>query len=127
MALGGDDAKPHEQGHETSNRLRHNVKVKEEKMGLQIISYLCLIVFISAVGVRVKTMEMPVHFRWELCPVQHEPGKSPTAGLHGRGQLVGKKRRKSLFNEIKYGPGDFASPGFGRKTDPSGTFPSHFI
>ena len=74
-------------------------------MGLQIISYLCLIVFLSAVGLRIrKQWKMPVHFRWELYPVQHEPGEKASYGGSYMEEVNWweKKRRKSLTNEIKY-------------------------
>ena len=76
-----------------------------EKMGLQIISYLCLIVFLSAVGLRIrKQWKMPVHFRWELYPVQHEPGEKASYGGSYMEEVNWweKKRRKSLINEIQY-------------------------
>jgi len=74
-------------------------------MGLQIISYLCIVVFLSAVGLRIrKQLKMPVHFRWELYPVQHEPGKKASYGGSYMEEVNWweKKRRKSLINEIKY-------------------------
>jgi len=74
-------------------------------MGLQIFSYLCLIVFLAAVLARIhKQLKMPVHFRWELYPVQHEPGEKASYGGSYMEEVNWweKKRQKSLGNEIKY-------------------------
>jgi nitrate reductase gamma subunit len=74
-------------------------------MALQIVSYLCLIVFLAAVGVRItKQLKMPVHFRWELYPVQHEPAEKASYGGSYMEEVNWweKKRPKSLANEIKY-------------------------
>ena len=74
-------------------------------MGLQIFSYLCLIVFLAAVLARVaKQLNMPVHFRWELYPVHHEPGEKASYGGSYMEEINWweKRRQKSLGNEIKY-------------------------
>jgi nitrate reductase gamma subunit len=74
-------------------------------MGLHIFSYLCLLVFLAAVAWRInKQLKMPVHFRWELYPVQHEPGKKASYGGSYMEEVNWweKKRQKSLANEIKY-------------------------
>jgi len=74
-------------------------------MGIQIISYLCFIIFLVAVGARIsKQLKMPVHFRWELYPVQHEPGKKASYGGSYMEEVDWwkKERHKSLANEIKY-------------------------
>ena len=101
-------------------------------MGLQIISYLCMVVFLSAVGMRIyKQLKMPVHFRWELYPVKHEPGKKAYYGGSYMEEVNWweKKRRKSLFNEIKYMvPEILLLRGLGRKTERlwNVSFPFHF-
>jgi nitrate reductase gamma subunit len=57
------------------------------------------------VAVRVaKQWKMPVHFRWELYPVQHEPPEKASYGGSYMEEVNWweKKRPKSLANEIKY-------------------------
>jgi len=51
-----------------------------------------------------KQITMPLHVRWELYPVKHEAGKKAEYGgsyMEER-NWWGKKRERSLFNEIKY-------------------------
>ena len=47
---------------------------------------------------------MPLHVRWELYPVKHEPGKKAKYGgsYMEEPNWWEKKRERSLFNEIKY-------------------------
>ncbi|MGA2957349.1 MAG: hypothetical protein ABSF48_16685 [Thermodesulfobacteriota bacterium] len=47
---------------------------------------------------------MPLHVRWELYPVKHEAGKKAEYGgsYMEEPNWWGKKRERSLFNEIKY-------------------------
>jgi nitrate reductase gamma subunit len=74
-------------------------------MGLHFFSYFCLIVSLTAVAVRVaKQLRMPVHFRWELYPVQHEPPEKASYGGSYMEEVNWweKKREKSLSNEIRY-------------------------
>lgn len=74
-------------------------------MAIQFFSYLCFLIFVTAVGVRIaKQLNMPVHFRWELYPVQHEPSEKASYGGSYMEEVNWweKKRPKSLFNEIKY-------------------------
>jgi nitrate reductase gamma subunit len=49
-------------------------------------------------------MAMPLHVRWELYPVKHEPGKRAEYGgsYMEEPNWWRKKRETSLFNEIKY-------------------------
>ena len=51
-----------------------------------------------------KQITMPLHVRWELYPVKHEPGKKAKYGGSYMEEPNGweKKRERSLFNEIKY-------------------------
>jgi len=74
-------------------------------MALQIFSYLCFLIFLAAVVVRIsKQFKMPLHFRWELYPVQHEPAEKASYGGSYMEEINWweKKRPKSLVNEIKY-------------------------
>ena len=74
-------------------------------MGIQILSYLGLAIFVAAVGLRIfKQFKMPLHFRWELYPVQHEPGEKASYGGSYMEEVNWweKDRRRSLINEIKY-------------------------
>jgi nitrate reductase gamma subunit len=74
-------------------------------MSLQIFSYLCFLIFLAAVVSKIrKQLKMPVHFRWELYPVHHEPGEKAAYGGSYMEEVNWweKKRRKSLVNEIRY-------------------------
>jgi nitrate reductase gamma subunit len=74
-------------------------------MAIQIFSYLCFVICVAAVGVRIaKHLNMPLHFRWELYPVQHEPGEKASYGGSYMEEVNWweKERPKSLINEIKY-------------------------
>ena len=74
-------------------------------MGLHILTYTCVVVFVVAAGVRIyRQLTLPVHLRWELYPVQHEPGEK--AGYGGSYMEEAdwwlKPRGRSLLNEVKY-------------------------
>ena len=74
-------------------------------MGFYILSYLCLLIFILATGRRVyRQITLPVHVRWELYPVQHEPAPRAAYGGSYLEELNWweKKQKRSLFNEFKY-------------------------
>ena len=46
-------------------------------MGLIFLSCLCGTIFVVAGGLRIfRQMRLPLHLRWELYPVQHEPERS---------------------------------------------------
>ncbi len=58
-----------------------------------------------AAGMRVyRQMKQPLHVRWELYPVQHEPGGKAQYGGSYMEELNWweKEKKSSLFNEIKY-------------------------
>ena len=74
-------------------------------MSLNLLSYLCLAVFIlAAVGRVIQQFKMPVHLRWEIYPVKHEPGEKARYGgsYMEESNWWEKKRHSSLFNEAKY-------------------------
>jgi nitrate reductase gamma subunit len=74
-------------------------------MGFYIFTYFCIAVFILAtVRLIYKQIAMPLHLRWEIYPVQHEPTDKL---VHGGSYMEGlnwweKKRKSSLLNELKY-------------------------
>jgi nitrate reductase gamma subunit len=74
-------------------------------MGFYVLSYLCIVVFILAVGALVyRQLTMPVHVRWEIYPVQHETTDKLSHGGSFMEELNWweKKRKSSLWNEAKY-------------------------
>jgi nitrate reductase gamma subunit len=74
-------------------------------MTLFVISYLCFAVFVIVVSARIyKQVSLPVHFRWELYPVQHEPKEKAAYGGSYMEEVNWweKNRHKSLANEIRY-------------------------
>lgn len=74
-------------------------------MGLVIFTYLCLLFFLIAAGVRIyRQKRLPLHLRWELYPVKHETGQK---ALYGGSYMEEpswweKNRERSFWNEIKY-------------------------
>jgi len=74
-------------------------------MGFYVLSYLCIFVFIFVTGYRVyRQLNLPVHLRWEIYPVQHEPTDKLA---HGGSYMENlnwwkKKQEGSLLNELKY-------------------------
>jgi len=74
-------------------------------MGFYLLSYLCVAVFVLACGYRVYVqLTLPVHVRWELYPVQHEPAaKSAYGGSYmEEPDWWTKKQERSLVNEIRF-------------------------
>lgn len=74
-------------------------------MGFYIFSYLCAVIFLAAVACRVyRQLTLPVHVRWEIYPVQHEPAaKAAYGGSYMEGlNWWGKKRKRSTVNEVLY-------------------------
>ena len=74
-------------------------------MGFYILSYLCIFVFIFVTGYLVyRQLILPVHLRWEIYPVQHEPTDKLTHGGSYMEDLNWwkKKQEGSLLNELKY-------------------------
>jgi len=74
-------------------------------MGLQILTYACVMVFVVAAGVRIgRQLALPLHFRWELYPVQHEPDEKVGYGGSYMEEVDWwlKPRVRSLLNEMKY-------------------------
>ncbi|MGQ9693831.1 MAG: respiratory nitrate reductase subunit gamma [Thermodesulfobacteriota bacterium] len=74
-------------------------------MFLIFFTYILFIIFLGGVAVRIyQQKKLPLHLRWELYPVQHEPG----AKAHYGGSYMEepnwweKERPRSLWNEIKY-------------------------
>jgi nitrate reductase gamma subunit len=74
-------------------------------MGLYFLSYLCLIVFVIAVILRIyRQLTLPVHLRWELYPVKHEAGKKAAYGgsYMEESNWWKRKRKRSWINELRY-------------------------
>lgn len=74
-------------------------------MGFYIFSYVCIAAFIVATGLRVwRQLSLPVHLRWEIYPVQHEPSVRAEYGGSYMEELNwwDKKRERSLVNELRY-------------------------
>jgi nitrate reductase gamma subunit len=74
-------------------------------MGFYLLSYLCVAVFILAIGYRIYIqMTLPVHVRWEIYPVQHEAAAKAAYGGSYMEELNWweKKPESSLLNEIRY-------------------------
>lgn len=74
-------------------------------MFLIFFTYACFIIFLIGVAVRLyQQKKLPLHLRWELYPVKHEPG----AKAHYGGSYMEepnwweKERPRSLWNEFKY-------------------------
>ena len=68
-----------------------------------VAAYFGLAVFLIAVVVRIRMwLKMPIHVRWELYPVAHEPGKAHYGGSYLEdGEWWNKGRHVSLWGEIK--------------------------
>ncbi len=74
-------------------------------MALYFLSYFCFLVFVMAAGLRVyRQWSLPVHLRWELYPVKHEPGEKAAYGgsYMEEPNWWEKGRKKSLGNELKF-------------------------
>lgn len=51
--------------------------------GLQLLTYLALIVFVVGVAYKmIKISRMPVHLRWDLYPIPHEKGRNSYGGSY---------------------------------------------
>lgn len=68
-----------------------------------IAAYVGLAVFLIAVVIRIRMwLKMPIHVRWELYPVAHEPGKAHYGGSYLEdGEWWIKGRKVSLMGELK--------------------------
>ena len=74
-------------------------------MALYFLSYFCFIVFVIAAALRVyRQLVLPVHLRWELYPVKHEPGEKAAYGgsYMEEPNWWEKGRKRSWVNELKY-------------------------
>ncbi|HQL00944.1 MAG TPA: respiratory nitrate reductase subunit gamma [Smithellaceae bacterium] len=74
-------------------------------MEFYIFSYLCAVIFLAAVACRIyRQLTLPVHLRWEIYPVQHEPaGKAAYGGSYMEElNWWEKKREGSPVNELLY-------------------------
>jgi len=74
-------------------------------MGFYLLSYLCVAVFVLASSYRIYVqMTLPVHVRWELYPVQHEPAAKTAYGGSYMEELNWweKKQERSLVNEMLF-------------------------
>ncbi len=69
-----------------------------------IAAYAAIAVFVIAVLMRIRMwLKMPIHVRWELYPVAHEPGERANYGgsYLEDGEWWTKKREVSLLGELK--------------------------
>jgi nitrate reductase gamma subunit len=68
-----------------------------------VVAYLAIAIFLIAVIARIAMWaKMPMHVRWELYPVAHEPGKAHYGGSYLEDFEWWKKPREvSLFGELK--------------------------
>lgn len=74
-------------------------------MGFYILTYLCIAVFTLAIGYRIYLqIRLPLHLRWEIYPVQHEPAAKSAYGGSYLEELNWweKKQESSVFNELWY-------------------------
>ena len=74
-------------------------------MGFYILSYLCIAVFALATAYRIyRQFSLPVHVRWEIYPVQHEPAAKVAYGGSYMEEIDWweKKREQSLLSELRY-------------------------
>lgn len=74
-------------------------------MGLYVLTYVCIAWFGLATGYLVyRHMTLPVHVRWEIYPVQHEPAAKAAYGGSYMEELNWweKKPARSLCNELSY-------------------------
>ncbi len=74
-------------------------------MGLYGLTYMCTVVFVLAMGLRIRRqIALPVHVRWELYPVRHETAERVAYGgsyLEALNWWEGPDQR-SVWNELKY-------------------------
>ena len=70
---------------------------------LYFVAYAAIVVFTIAVVVRfLMWSRMPMHVRWELYPVAHEPGKASYGGSYlEESEWWNKPRETSLLGELK--------------------------
>jgi len=68
-----------------------------------LVAYASILVFLLACIARIiKWSRMPIHMRWELYPVAHEPGKAHYGGSYlEEFEWWKKKREVSLVGELK--------------------------
>ncbi len=68
-----------------------------------IVAYLAIAVFLIAVIARVAMwLKMPMHVRWELYPVAHEPGRAHYGGSYlEEPEWFNKPRKVSMAGELK--------------------------
>lgn len=74
-------------------------------MGFYIFTYCCITVFmVAAVCLIYRQFTLPLHVRWEIYPVQHEPAeKSAYGGSYMEGlNWWEKKQERSPVNEVLY-------------------------
>lgn len=74
-------------------------------MFLIFLTYACFIIFLIGVAVRIyQQKKLPLHLRWELYPVKHEPGAKAQYGGSYMEEYNWweKERSRSLWNEFKY-------------------------
>lgn len=71
--------------------------------GLQLIFYLAVIFFITALAIKtIKIARMPLHLRWDLYPIPHERGKAKYGGSYFEEiDWWTKPNNFSTYNEIK--------------------------
>ncbi len=71
---------------------------------IQIVTYASILVFVTSVVMRFwKLARLPIHVRWELYPVAHEPGAKAKYGgsILEEPEWWTKPREVSLMGEAK--------------------------
>jgi nitrate reductase gamma subunit len=69
---------------------------------LHVVTLTCLALFGIAVGVRfVRIQSMPIHLRWELYPVPHEPGASHGGSYFERADWWSRPRKITRLGALK--------------------------
>ena len=71
---------------------------------LHLLFYASIIVFIAVVAIRfIRIQSMPLHVRWELYPVAHEPGKKAQYGgsYFENVDWWTKPQKSSKLNELR--------------------------
>jgi nitrate reductase gamma subunit len=78
-------------------------KVKSDDMWLQIITYLCILLFfiVSILKAR-RYAKYPLHLRWELYPVAHEEHRTYGGSYMQEPEWWTRSRRKTLTGEITF-------------------------
>lgn len=80
-------------------------KISVPSMGFYIFTYVCAVVFLTAVVCRIyRQLALPVHVRWEIYPVQHEKAERSAYGgsYMEKADWWQSPYETSSVNEFKY-------------------------